>query len=104
MNGFVLQEYKPDGQPLITTAANIPAGFGKFGKMDTLKEVKEAVGELVPVLLNTGGRSKNIQKYLSVADGVIVGSSLKVDGYTWNPVDAQRVHVFMDAVKAARQA
>ena len=38
MNGFVLQEYKPDGQSLITTAANIPAGYGKFGKMDTLKE------------------------------------------------------------------
>lgn len=38
MNGFVLQKYKPDGQPLITTAANIPAGFGEFGEMDTLKE------------------------------------------------------------------
>ncbi len=38
MNGFVLQEYKPDGQPLITTAATISAGFGKFGEMDTLKK------------------------------------------------------------------
>jgi predicted TIM-barrel enzyme len=55
------------------------------------------------VLLNTGGKAENIQKFLSVADGVIVGSSLKVDGYTWNPVDEQRVKAFMAAVQAARR-
>ena len=32
-------------------------------------------------------------------DGCIVGSDLKVDGYTWNPVDPERVRRF---VKAAR--
>lgn len=75
---------------------------GMEPKLDTIKEVKEAVGEMVPVLLNTGGKAENIQKFLTVADGVIVGSSLKVDGYTWNPVDEKRVKQFMEAVKAAR--
>jgi predicted TIM-barrel enzyme len=37
-----------------------------------------------------------------VADGVIVGTGLKRDGYTWNPVDAERVRRFMDEVHAAR--
>jgi hypothetical protein len=37
-----------------------------------------------------------------VADGVIVGSGLKVDGQTWNAVDPARVAAFMEAVRAAR--
>lgn len=30
------------------------------------------------------------------------GSDLKVDGYTWDPVDPQRVRAFMREVAAAR--
>lgn len=75
---------------------------GTEPKLDTLTEVKDAVGHMVPVLLNTGGKAENIRQYLSVADGVIVGSSLKVDGYTWNPVDEKRVKAFMAEVKKAR--
>lgn len=68
-----------------------------------VKEAKEAVGEAIPVLLNTGARVENIQKYLEVADGVIVGSSLKKDGYTWNPVDPERVKAFMVEVQQVRE-
>lgn len=67
-----------------------------------LQEVKEAVGDAVPVLLNTGARADNIAQYLAVADGAIVGSSLKVNGHTWNPVDPERARAFMAAVRAAR--
>jgi membrane complex biogenesis BtpA family protein len=67
-----------------------------------LQEAKDAVGTEVPVLLNTGAREENIPKFWPIADGVIVGSSLKVDGYTWNPVDYDRVDRFMDAVRQAR--
>lgn len=35
------------------------------------------------------------------ADGCIVGSSLKVDGYTWNPVDPERAERFVAAARAA---
>lgn len=66
------------------------------------EEVKAAVGN-VPVFLNTGAKPENVAAYLKVADGIIVGSSLKVDGYTWNPVDPVRVKVFMDRVREARQ-
>ena len=68
-----------------------------------LKEVKESVRGTVPVLLNTGAKTENIGEFLKYADGVIVGSSLKVDGYTWNPVDASRVKSFVRAVENARR-
>ena len=61
------------------------AGAGPEPPM--LREVREAVPEEIPVLLNTGARAETIARMLEVADGCIVGSSLKVDGYTWNPVD-----------------
>lgn len=65
----------------------------------TLAEVRAAVPAEIPVLLNTGARADNIAGFLEVADGCIVGSGLKVDGYTWNPVDPARAQAF---VRAAR--
>ncbi len=69
-----------------------------------LREAKAAVGDTTPVFLNTGARPDTIAEFLTIADGVIVGSALKVDGYTWNPVDPQRVKAFMEAVRGARKA
>jgi uncharacterized protein len=69
-----------------------------------IAEAKEAVGGRVPVFMNTGGTAENIGRYLEVADGVIVGSGLKVDGSTWNPVDPARVVRFMEAAADARAA
>lgn len=75
---------------------------GAVPDLSLIKEAKEAVGAAVPVFLNTGATAERVGQYLSVADGVIVGSSLKVDGYTWNPVDPERVKAFMSAVKEIR--
>jgi membrane complex biogenesis BtpA family protein len=66
-----------------------------------IKEVKAAIPDF-PVFLNTGAREDNIEEYMKIADGVIVGSSLKVDGYTWNKVDPDRVRRFIDKVNATR--
>jgi membrane complex biogenesis BtpA family protein len=66
--------------------------------LDVLREAKEAVKD-VPVLINTGAKSSNIGDFLSVADGVIVGSDLKVDGDTWSPVDGERVARFLEAAR-----
>jgi uncharacterized protein len=62
-----------------------------------LREAKEAVGDDAPVLVNTGAKAGNIADFLEVADGAIVGSDLKRDGYTWNPVDPDRVKRFLEA-------
>ena len=61
----------------------------------TLEEVREAVPADVPVLLNTGAKADTIAGYLQTVDGCIVGSDLKVDGYTWNPVDPERARRFV---------
>ena len=55
-----------------------------------------------PVLANTGVRAETVAEILSVADGALVGTTLKRDGITWNPVDRDRAMRFMDAVRATR--
>jgi membrane complex biogenesis BtpA family protein len=72
--------------------------------LSVVREAKDAVAGQVPVFMNTGARADNIARFLEVADGVIVGSGLKVDGQTWNPVDPARVLAFMTAVREARSA
>jgi hypothetical protein len=67
--------------------------------LDLLKEAKEAVGDDAPVLVNTGTKATNIASFLTVADGAIVGSDLKYDGYTWNALDPERVAKFMEAAR-----
>lgn len=67
--------------------------------MDALREVAEAVNGEVPVIANTGVKSTTVASYLEVADGIIVGSDLKEDGYTWNAVDPARVRAFMKAAR-----
>jgi len=69
-----------------------------------VREAKEALVDSVPVLLNTGATVDNIRPFLAVADGVIVGSALKVDGYTWNQVDPARVKAFVAAVREVQEA
>src|SRR5689334_20560052 len=65
-----------------------------------LAGVAQAVsGSGVPVLVNTGCRASNAAELLRFADGAVVGSSLKVDGVTWNPVDPARVRELMGVVR-----
>ncbi len=68
---------------------------------DTLRQVKDTVPE-TPVFANTGVRLENVEQQLAVADGAIVGTTFKKDGYIWNDVDSARVKEFMKKVKAAR--
>jgi uncharacterized protein len=67
-----------------------------------LAEAKDAVRGEAPVLVNTGVREETVGRYLRDFDGVIVGTALKVDAYTWNPVDPARARAFMRAARAAR--
>lgn len=66
-----------------------------------LRAVRAALPDSV-LFANTGVNESNVEEILGVADGVIVGTSLKVDGITWNPVDADRARRFMDRVNEAR--
>lgn len=74
---------------------------GAEASLDTLRQVKAAVPETV-VLANTGVRLSNVDEMLAVADGAIVGTTFKQDGYIWNDVDTDRVKAFMDKVHTLR--
>jgi hypothetical protein len=68
-----------------------------------LREAKSAAGSL-PVLANTGVNHDNVEEILAIADGAIVGTSLKVDGDTWKQVDPERVVEMVSRVREARTA
>jgi hypothetical protein len=77
-----------------------PAAGVPFAMSD-LRAAKDAVPEAC-VIANTGVRAERVREIFEVADGAIVGTSLKVDGNTWNPVDPERAGRLMEAVHAAR--
>ena len=76
---------------------------GEAAALSDLEAVKAALPG-TPVLANTGVKHATVAEVLRVADGCIVGSSLKVDGDTWNPVDPDRAADFMARARAARGA
>ena len=63
--------------------------------------MKETVPD-TPVFANTGVRLENIAQQLAIADGAVVGTTFKKDGYIWNDVDVSRVKEFMKKVKEIR--
>ena len=75
---------------------------GSGPQVDSVREVRDAVPDAIPVFVNTGVREATVAQFLSVSDGVIVGSDLKQDGYTWNAVDPKRVAAFVAAARNSR--
>jgi membrane complex biogenesis BtpA family protein len=74
---------------------------GQPANQSDLREVCEAVKD-VPVFANTGVNIDNIRDIFSMAQGCVIGTHFKVDGNTWNAVDASRVKRFMDVVESLR--
>jgi membrane complex biogenesis BtpA family protein len=76
-------------------AAGSPMAIGD------LTAAKEAAPE-TPIVANTGVTAERLAEIYKVADGAIVGTSLKVDGITWNPVDPGRARRLMDEARRIR--
>lgn len=74
---------------------------GEAAAMSDLQAVKDVLPDIA-VMANTGVKHETITDVLSIADGCIVGSSLKVDGDTWNAIDPERAKDFMARAKKAR--
>src|SRR5438270_12138092 len=70
---------------------------GVDASMSDLREAKSAVRD-TPVLANTGVKPETVDDIFAVADGAIVGTSMKVDGDTWKQVDPQRVAAMVEKV------
>ncbi len=73
---------------------------GTEASMEELQQVKEAVD--IPVLVGSGVTTDNVDRYLAVADALIVGSYFKIDGHWANTVDVERIQAFMNKVNGLR--
>jgi len=74
---------------------------GKETSLDDVRKVKECLPEF-PVLIGSGTNKENVEKLFKYADGAIIGTSVKVDGKTDNPVSLERVSDFIKTVQEIR--
>jgi membrane complex biogenesis BtpA family protein len=76
------------------------------GTPTDIAELRAAKAALpaAPVLANTGVTADTVAEILAVADGAIVGTTLKRGAVTWNPVDHGRAATFMEAARRARES
>lgn len=72
---------------------------GDAPDLEKVREAKALAGDR-PILIGSGADARNIGAFMSVADGVIVGSSIKVGGAIAEPVDVERVKRFVDAARS----
>ena len=74
---------------------------GEVTPVGDVKRVRSAVPD-VPLLVGSGVTPESVAELLSVADGVIVGTSLKRDGDVRAPVDPARVRRLVAAAGPPR--
>ena len=58
--------------------------IGEETPLDLIKRVKNVVN--VPVFAGSGVKAENIKEQMQIADGAIIGSSLKEGGVLSNPI------------------
>lgn len=73
---------------------------GAEASLEELEQVKAAVD--IPVLVGSGVTIENVDRYLAVADALIIGSYFKYNGRWSQGVDAERVSGFMNRVNQLR--
>ncbi|MBL8132255.1 MAG: BtpA/SgcQ family protein [Anaerolineae bacterium] len=97
-------------QPLTTSAKEAQAAgadalivtgaaTGSATPLDAVVEVKQVAK--IPVLVGSGTTIDNAAEVFRIADGAIVGSSLKADGRVQNPVSLGRTRAFIETVRAS---
>jgi membrane complex biogenesis BtpA family protein len=72
---------------------------GDAPDLGKVREAKALAGDR-PIVIGSGADERNIGAFMTVADGVIVGSSIKRDGQIAEPVDAERVRRFIAAARS----
>jgi hypothetical protein len=75
------------------------AGTGLEADLADVERVRRTC-PATKILLGSGVTLENVRDFLSLADGFIVGSSLKLNGRLSNPVDAKRVAALARALRA----
>jgi len=81
--------------------AVIVSGTGTGGEpdMELARLVRPAIPKETRVVIGSGARPENLGALLEVADTIIVGSSIKIDGVATGAVDPLRAADFVDAAR-----
>lgn len=74
-------------------------GSGKPVDVEFLRAVRQAAAQR-PVLIGSGLHAANVQEMLALADGAIVGSSIKEEGRIHNPIHRKRAEELVRACRA----
>ena len=69
---------------------------GQNPTLEQVREFKRMAGDF-PVIIGSGVKKENVAEFFEVADGAIVGTSFKVGGDAFAPIDPDRVRAFMGA-------
>ncbi|XP_004526255.1 uncharacterized protein F13E9.13, mitochondrial [Ceratitis capitata] len=73
------------------------------GQAASMEDLNEVLGRVnCPVLIGSGVNKKNITQYYEKAQGVIIGSHFKVDGYWGNELSETSLTEFMNKVESIR--
>ena len=78
------------------------AGTGIDTGVEKIKQFREVLGDF-PLFVGAGMTAETCAAQLAIADGAIVGSWFKENGFAEAPVDPERVKVFMEIVKGIRE-
>lgn len=97
---------------------DIAAGAVKFGLADAVCLAGTTAGSPIseedltlarkgahgaPVVAGTGVDMNNVEKMMRLSDGIIMGTSIKLDGDTFNPIDAVKARQFMSRARDIRK-
>jgi hypothetical protein len=104
MSGRSIAERAENAATLGIDAILVSAAHsGMKPNLTELTEARVAAGK-VPVIAATGVTHETAHEVLSIADGAIVGSAIRVDGSIWNVVDGDRTRRLMEIVAEVRAA
>lgn len=87
--------FKSDGLILTGSSTGVAADLAE------LKALKAGVD--LPVVIGSGVTAENVEAYFELADGFIVGSSLKEGGRWDAPIDVKRVEALVGVLRRLRE-
>lgn len=103
-HGSNLTEDLNDG--MINSDAIVVTGeaTGRATPIHKIKEFRRIIGRKYPLVVGAGLNPDNAYLQLMIADGAIVGTSLKFDDHTHERVHTGRVKTLMDVVRQVRES
>lgn len=75
---------------------------GDTTPLTEIKGIQEAV--TLPIIVGSGLTAENAPEILAMADGAIVGTSIKSEGVWWEQISVERLKTLMEIVQNVRSA